>query len=106
MTFPVKPVELLGVKVTLQLELLAVTCVRLQEGAEKVPVSPAVKLQFTDPRGQPPGAPFAVFVTVVVQVVELPDATLFGEQLTLMLVSAPASVNVICARDFEPDAVR
>ena len=107
MTFPVKPVGLLGVKVTLHLELLVVPiCVRLQEVAERVPVSPAVKLQFIDPRGQPPGAPFAVFVTVVVQVVGLPDATLPGEQLTLTLVSAAPSVNVICARDFDPDAVR
>ena len=106
MTFPVKPVGLFGVKLTLQLELFVVTCVRLQEVAEKLPVSPPVLSQFTDPWGQPPGAPFAVFVTVVVQVVGLPDATLFGEQLTLTVVSAAPSVNVICARDFDPDAVR
>ena len=105
MTLPVT-VKPSGVNVTLQRELFVVSCVRLQEVGEKVPVSPAVKLQSTDPWGEPPGAPFAVFVTVVVQVVGLPDATLFGVQLTLMLVSAAASVKVICARDFDPDAVR
>jgi acyl-ACP thioesterase len=77
--------------------------VREQEVPEKLPVSPPVKLHSIDPFGH---VALAVFVTVVVQVVGLPAGTLAGEQLTLTLVSACPSVNVICARDFDPDAVR
>ena len=103
LTFPVK-VKPSGVKVTLQLELFGgLLCVRLQEGAEKLPVNPPVKLQSIDPFGH---VAVAVFVTVVVQVVGLPDGTLAGEQLTPTVVSAAPSVNVICARDFDPVAVR
>ena len=103
LTFPVK-VKPSGVKVTLQLELFGgLLCVRLQEVPERLPVRPPVKLHSIDPFGH---VAVAVFVTVVVQVVGLPDGTLAGEQFTLTVVSAAPSVNVICARDLDPVAVR
>ena len=81
----------------------------MQEEEEKLPVIPPVRLQATDPWGQPAVTGLAVLATVAVQVVGLPDATLFGEQLTLTLVSsADASVNVVPAvrEEVSPVAVR
>jgi hypothetical protein len=45
--------------------------------------------------------------TLAVHVIELPRKTVLGEQVTVMLVSSPAlSVNIICACETEPLAVK
>ena len=55
---------------------------------------------------QPLGTVLLLAVTVAENVTSCPKEEGFGEALTVVVVGMPASVNVICACEAEPVAVK
>ena len=95
------------VKVVVQLELLPLGLARVQRVGLKVPSAGKIA-HATVPCGGPLFGVEAVLVSVAVQVVEAPE-TIVVEMHAMARVFVSlllASVNVVCAWDTEPVAVK